>query len=949
MSGWIPRLLERDKELAELTQAIESMLGGSGRLVVVEGTAGIGKSRLLHEAIEGAENAGVRVLSARGAELEQEFTFGLVRQLFESLLASAESGRRREWLAGAAAAAESALGWQQATAGEFAVLHGLYWLTANISQDQPLILLTDDLQWADLPSLRFLAYLLPRLDGLQALVAAGVRARAETDQPLLNQLFTDPACQVIHLGPLPLEATSHLISTAFRREPDDAFAAACHAASGGNPLLLGELVKTAVAQGLAPIAQCSPHILNLGPQAIARHVALRMAYLTANDRALALAVSVLGDDVDMRLAAELANLDSVAVMRSAERLEREEILRSGQAGEGSVPTTLAFVHPLIRATVYDTLDPAQRMSAHQQAAQLLTAAHADTERVAAHLLHAAPAADATTAHILRTAAHGALTRGSPQAAHAYLKRCLDEPPPLEDQYPVLVELGTVTGMTDVPTAIEYLTQAQAMTTDPVQQAQIATPLGTMLIFDQRYEHALAVCQNALADLPPTATDLRHRLQASIVLVRLSWHDPQLMQLTEQLRRQPWDDSTGSHALDGLLAFHEAWLNEPSATQRARRALHEDLFDPVLAHTYSAAVWTLLAADDDTVMRDLDAALDTARHHGALPTLVMILLARAFGWLYHGALAEAEAEARACLQHARTSGFEGIMPHVGYVLAAAALEQGRLDEAQQIFNELTLPHLSYSKYTSDPFSDVLPQLQHARGEYQQALQSALTIGRLCTEHGLHNPALNQWRSQAALCLHALHQDSEAHALITEEIALAQQWGAPRALGRALRIAGAITHNTEPLLQAVAILRPSTADLELAKALGELGTALNHQNQHRQARTHLRQGLELALRCGATPLAHHIRTELTAAGARPRRTALSGPASLTPSERRVADLAAQGRTNRDIAQQLFVTPKTVEVHLSAIYRKLAITRRHQLPDALATTKKQIRPDFGGTVTL
>ena len=134
----------------------------------------------------------------------------------------------------------------------------------------------------------------------------------------------------------------------------------------------------------------------------------------------------------------------------------------------------------------------------------------------------------------------------------------------------------------------------------------------------------------------------------------------------------------------------------------------------------------------------------------------------------------------------------------------------------------------------------------------------------------------------------------------------------------------------------MLEPSQARLEHARALVELGSAMRRANRRSEAREPLRRGLELATACGASPLAERAETELLASGARPRRIALSGVDSLTPSERRVAQMAAEGGTNREIAQALFVTQKTVEVHLSSVYRKLDIASRSQLSKALAVER-------------
>ena len=196
----------------------------------------------------------------------------------------------------------------------------------------------------------------------------------------------------------------------------------------------------------------------------------------------------------------------------------------------------------------------------------------------------------------------------------------------------------------------------------------------------------------------------------------------------------------------------------------------------------------------------------------------------------------------------------------------------------------------------------------------------------------NPAAVDWRSQAALSYAALDQPDVARALAEDEVELARRFGAPRATGIALRTLGVVGDELEHLADAVDVLAASPARLEHARALADLGVALRHRRRLVEAREPLRQALDLAIRCDAAPLAERARTELLIA-ARPRRPQLSGAAALTTNERRVAGLAAEGRSNREIAQALHVSHKTVEKHLTAAYRKLGVGARRDLPGALA----------------
>src|SRR4051812_26064251 len=170
------RLLERERELAEIDRLVADAAGGTGSMALVEGPPGIGKTRLIAEARRRGAEAGLRVLSARGGELEREFAFGVVRQLFEPAVGGEEGP---SLLDGAAAPARVIFGAAGGNGAEddpsFAVLHGLYWLTVNLSAERRVLLAVDDLQWADHPSLRFLAYLARRLEGLPVLVVCGLR------------------------------------------------------------------------------------------------------------------------------------------------------------------------------------------------------------------------------------------------------------------------------------------------------------------------------------------------------------------------------------------------------------------------------------------------------------------------------------------------------------------------------------------------------------------------------------------------------------------------------------------------------------------------------------------------------------------------------------------------------------------------------------------------------
>ena len=271
-------LLEREAQVAALRALIGGARSGGGRFVVIEGGAGIGKTRLLAEGRAIAGSAGMRVLAARGGELEGEFGYGIVRQLFEPLLASASPDLRAELLSGPAALVEPLFGASQlatsqdaAGEGSFAILHGLYWLAANAALERPTLLAIDDLHWADTASLRWLLYLVRRLEGVPLLVAAGTRPPEGEGRnpPLVAELIADPEVTPIRPEPLGRGSIKVLARELHGLVPDDAFCAAVETATGGNPLFIGAVLDAVAREGTSPTAEHVPRLLEIGAQGVA--------------------------------------------------------------------------------------------------------------------------------------------------------------------------------------------------------------------------------------------------------------------------------------------------------------------------------------------------------------------------------------------------------------------------------------------------------------------------------------------------------------------------------------------------------------------------------------------------------------------------------------------------------------------------------------------------------
>jgi DNA-binding CsgD family transcriptional regulator len=927
-------LLERDRELESLRVALADAVNGEGRLALVEGPAGIGKSRLLAELRAAAQDEGVRVLAARGSELEREFPFGVVRQLFEPALHDEEA--RERWLGGAAAPARAIfeaaeLGSETTgTDATFAALHGLYWLTANVAADGPVLLSVDDLQWCDRPSLRFLAYLVRRLEDMPALVGTTLRSTDPgTDPALVAEIGHDPLVRSVSPGPLSATAVTEMVRARLGEDAHELFCAACARVTGGNPLLLRQLLTSLEADGVKPDAASVKVVADIGPRAVSRTVLLRLARLPDEAVRVARAVAVLGESADLPTVAALAELDQDDVAAATAALAQVEIL-------GDEPP-LGFVHPLVRDAVYHELPPAQRELMHARAAAELRAAGAPADQVASHLLSMPRRGEEWVVDVLEEAARGAARRSAPDSSVAYLTRALEEPPSPERRGRILLELGIAGTNTYAPLALEHLREAYDLLDDQRLRATAAFLLARTLIFAGDPADAARFAQRASADLPAELEDDRLALEA-VAHVALYFGAPvegAAERLVELLDRD-FGDAPGAKMLAATTAY-AAMVDAGPADRAVELALHAMEGGTLLENDnglfWMAAMLALVIADRPEAGPLWEQTLAQAHRNGSLfSRLSMSLWDGAFK-LAQGELAEAEELLTDNLEETTLYGIR-VPQAVAYTngfLGGVRLEAGDLEGARSAVEGATVADGDASDGTNF-VRRTLVGLRLAEGDGEAALAAAEDFERHAARS--RNPAWAPWRSLKAQALATLGRRDEAIELAREEVELARVWGAPTGLGRSLRILGELLgkDGTEEIEQAVELLELSPQRIERARALAALGAQLRRARRPSDAREPLRRALEIAEVSGAKALEEHVRSELYATGARPRTTALDGIESLTERELRVATLAADGQTNRDIAQTLYVTPKTVEVHLSNAYRKLNIASRRELPQAL-----------------
>ena len=938
-------VLEREAELARVDRLFERAGSGVGAVVVVEGAAGIGKSELLAAVRAGAQARGFGVLSARGSEFESEIGFGVARQLFEPMVRAASAGERRGLLGGVARVGARAIG---VAAGEppsdrFAAIHGLFWLCANRAERGPLVVAVDDVQWVDNPSQAWLGYVARRAGDLALVLVLALRSgdpgavRGE-----LARLVDDRGVQRLVLGPLSAAAVEVIVREQLDEDADEPFCVAVSELSGGNPLLVRELLMAALAEGLSARGDSVRALELIAPAAVGTSVLARLGRLGAEAVALARAVAVLGDGAEVGPAAELAGLDPSASELIADRLAAAQILAAVRP--------LEFFHPLIGAAVLEDIAPGARRVAHRRAAALVDR-DGQLARVAVHLLACGSTGDRWVAERLRDAGREAMDRGAPDVAATYLRRALSEPPDPGERGTVLLMLGTAELRAGEPEAISRLEQALSLADDRGTRLAVTGVLAYAYHLSDRSEEAIAVLERALEGLD--APGGRPALELEGALVALGRMNARTAKAANRRAAALFAQLEGlvdpPVSLLAALALYAAQSRCPAgeAESLAERALACEPYPPPLDIPTVILPALVIVERYDLVERVSEDFLAAARGRSAIQELTSITAHRAWALHDSDALADAEAHARWVLE--RTSSVARW--HALAITISVLIERDAVQEAQAELARVPPPR-ELTTVTLVPYLAARGRLRLAEGRVEEALEDFLACGSHCARLGITIGASRGWRGEAALVHHLLGDHEQARRFADEELALARAFERPRALGVALRVHGLVSEGEQRLSQlreAVQVLERSQARIELARALSDYGAALRRAGHRALARSQLEQGLDLAHHCGARRIAHRAREELVALGAKPRRDAITGRDALTASELRVARLAAQGMTNREIAQALFITAKTAKAHLSHTYRKLEITRRGQLADALTDRLPEGRDDPSATATI
>ncbi len=933
------KLLERERELA----AVEEVLSRRSGVLGIEVGIGIGKTSLIQAACRRAQDLGYQVLGARGSELEADFAFGVVRQLFERRLMGAAANERASLLAGPAAAAALLLVGKsvEAPAGDasFAILHGLYWLAANLTTARPLLLAVDDAHWADEPSLRWLTYLARRLEGMPLVLLVALRPcdPAVANTSLLALRAAMPT--IMRPALLSETAVSALVRAAMGERSTDKLRDAIWSATGGNPLYLTELLQALALTDRHPPDLDSAEVFAGGLDGIGRRVIARVRRFDPNALRLAQALAVLGDGCALRHAAAIAGLQVTEAMTLGAGLVRLEVLANDEPP--------SFIHPVVRDAVEASLAGDQRDAAHRSAAHVLYADGAPAGKIAVHLAAVRPAGDDWALARLDEAAQQAAESGAPKVAADLLNRALAEPPPAARRIELLRRAARVEVSAGRETALRHLEEALRLTADPRERAEITLEVAEAYAALFRWADAVDAIERGLADLDAVDDALAARLVGELVVCGL--HDARRAARVKRVLERHGAASFAADHSEPLVARGMAMVLAGRPAEAAAAPLESALSRAAQGEnwdTRAALLWSLVTAERFHAVETALQAM-VAEVHGSNSARGLVAAYSTLGLLKLrlGALPEADAAARVALRVLHESDLKPGLAFAVTVLADVAVEAGELADAEALF--ALLPQQDWPPGVG---TVLIPAARGRLRLAQNRPADALVDFQACA--AMFSPEV--WgteirdvgylhaRSGAAQALLRLGERERARCMAEAELADVRVFGAPRALGIALRAAGLTQGGNgglDLLRDSVASLRNSPALLERAHSLVEFGAALRRDGSRSAAREPLAEGLDLAARCGARPLAARAREELKATGARPRREWRTGLEALTPRELRVVQLAAEGRTNREIAYQLYVTLKTVEGHLARAYAKLGIERRHQLSKLLEREKTRV----------
>lgn len=955
-------LVERSAELAAAAQARRASRAGRGSLVVIAGGPGAGRSALL-DGIADQPVAGEVVLRASGSLLERGYDFGVMRQLVQPLLAASPGDARRSFgeaielgpLLSADDGQWDQLSWPT-------VLTSLTAIVANVSQEAPLVLIIDDLQWADSCTLQWLDHLGRQLDHLPITVFCAIADGVAVSEPALLHEIKSASGAMLYPAPLSVTAVHRLARAVFDGDGDEEFAAVVHRVTAANPAAVDITLRGLSDAGL------SPNESTAGSVEQKCHLLLRdrrMYCLSIQPplvQAMARAMAVLGS-VHSDGAGEQDRSSNVSALTDADPLDRATAVRSlGRLGFLSGSGTMEFVHPSIPDAVLSVIPVEEREELHRRAAALLHAAGFPAGAVAQQLLTITSGYAPWETDVLRAAAAAALDRGASRVAASLLRPVLFEAAPGATQRGrLLVEVAVAERGFDLNAAVRHITQALLVLPSVSERATAALWIPPGLAADTpAVAEALRLGDEVLrsdGDGGPHQ-DLALRLEARMRYV----DDQRPAALQEAAERLAQADVDALLTLDGgrellTVLLHSAGLGatRPAAevAALAARLLAQQPPQAQTAYTVLPALVPLLAAADAPGSADrwVLALLEQTKQADSAEALAVATAARGMLLAARGRLSEAQVLAGTALDLVRSA--EAAWPDVTAMAASTLTTVVLATHDLELCERIT----QIAQVTADLQTTTAARMARGvqdlvRGELPAAVERFLDCGQHLAQVGWSSTGTYPWRLCAADVLARLGRTAQAGELADQEYQAALAWGAPAPIGRALSLLAALAEpGAEVALrrQAVEVLNESADLLARSRAAMALGRCLE-QVASPEAHDVLLEGSRLAAECGVgwTDGREDARTAPGSSLASTTGDSLTGlslrlitpeEVELTRSEGIVIERVREGWTNQRIADSLSVSRRAIEKTLTGAYRKFGVHGRNELVTVLNLRSERI----------
>ncbi|MFF3331754.1 ATP-binding protein [Streptomyces sp. NPDC002888] len=950
-------LLERHEELGALDSALADLRGAVdgvptvsyGGLLAFAGSAGLGKTTLITTARSRAAAHGFTVFSGKGGEQEQGLAFRVVRQLLQPSLAAMDEPERRDFLGSWYDIVATALGLEAADTAHVpdptGVRVGLDWVMTRLTMmKKPVVLLLDDLHWADAESLSWLASFAPRAADLPLLIVVAYRPdELPPEASGLRTLMEGHGNRPLALEPLSADAVARIVRAEVGEEAEDGFCDECWRATCGSPFETVELAIRLGERHVKGLQHELPVMRGLAAAVKGPGLIERLKRLGGPTVRFAWAAAVLGESISPELAASLAVIGSEDAAEATEKLRAARILAesNGLGGGG-----LEFAHPLIATTIYRDISSTLRVGLHNAAAEAVRAAGLGPTAAARHLLEVPCDGKPEAVDCLRAAAREYLRAGAPEAARRMLTRALQEPPLPEDRAAILHELACSTFLSEPMATVSHLQEALAEPgVDPDLRASIVYRLAQALAHTDRLAEAAAVAADEAKQA--TSARIKLRMQADhFVWSAFRTDEPDSPARSRKLARMA--GKLAGRGLEeryilGLRAWDALVRGEPRRTvlSHAEDALRGGMSWTDENRGFEVPVsvaLTFMYCDQPRRAEELFtkgmAECEDKGWRGSHLAVGQAL----FGYIRYrrGLLVEAEHWVKEGLGTADR--VEGAVPAQWFaigILIQTLLARGRIGAARRLADKYGYGDVVPNAVIYPDPRTVYAELLLAEGRLAEAECLLSAVGDRLETRAWRNPSWCSWQLDLASVL-APTDPERAVNLARDAAKRARDFGAASMIGQALHTEAEVTGGPAALdlhAEAVEHLERSPASYELARALVGHGAALSRNGRLQEAADRLYQGLESAVHCGAETLASRAREELSAAGLRPLPLRYAQTDTLTAHERRAAEMTAQGHPVAVVAKGLHITEQGVRQLLSAVYRKIG-TDAAGLADALQT---------------